>query len=487
MGKTADNTLHRLVHSLNKTEIRDFRASAGRMAEELPAYLTLFDLLLQQETFDDEALFRDSGYTRKATYNETKRYLQETLLQELCAWKNKRSPEFRARNLFDQARVLAGRNLQQQALDKLQQALTLADRYEQHELAFPIIAFREDLLRDMNAIGVLLPESEPNHRRKQQYLATLRQRAELQLTYNQLFCYYREYSSRSAKQLLTVANRLGKRKNDVPKQYEEQRLYYSVLEKKAEVLHQDVQAIAIQQKMIALIEQNLHHENAHTDYAIWLHNLHANYVHTNNHEAATEVIRKMQQAATLAPARLRTGIRLIRYNAEIFFRLKQQQYAAIKKLHGAYVTDLPLTLVRNNPNAQVWLLHQFTFATAFFMTGDYKNCIRLLFVMDNQNKWEIGQKIILESFALKALAHWERDQPEQAGKMVKRYFALVQDSGNPAVSPTQLLLTALREHLRTGKPMDWKKVLAEIHTRTGGKITPDFVLYGWVRKKAGMA
>ena len=129
--------LFNLIHSLSEPERRYFRIhSQLHVKGGQNNYLRLFDAILSQDQFDEEALkAKFSGESFLNQFSVAKSYLRGAIMRALRAYHRNASPEFQLRELLDFAALCQARGLNAQAAKHLRKASKIA-REQEH---FPLL------------------------------------------------------------------------------------------------------------------------------------------------------------------------------------------------------------------------------------------------------------------------------------------------------------------------------------------------------------
>lgn len=134
MPKTPSLKLFNLIKSLSGSEKRYFKLFAtGNRTDKSSKYLTLFDAIDLQETFDDEvlkkAVYQDEEIMSRK-YSELKSYLYDLILTALQGYDEKTSIDFKIKGMLQSVRVLYKRSHYEDCSDLLPKIKKLAYKYE---------------------------------------------------------------------------------------------------------------------------------------------------------------------------------------------------------------------------------------------------------------------------------------------------------------------------------------------------------------------
>lgn len=126
------DSLHELIHSLSKSEKRYYKLYASRhVANEDSTMLTLFNYIVRQPFYDEEALFRDfKGKPLLNQFSTIKKRLYDQILQSLHAFHSNNSVENQLNRMLHQASLLYEKSLYDQCERYLRSAEKIAHRHE---------------------------------------------------------------------------------------------------------------------------------------------------------------------------------------------------------------------------------------------------------------------------------------------------------------------------------------------------------------------
>ncbi|MEL6670598.1 MAG: hypothetical protein AAFR61_00255 [Bacteroidota bacterium] len=119
-----------LIQSLGKAEKKAFRRMVQRPGED-PNYLRLFDAMLEQPAYDEEALkagFQGEAFVRQ--FHVTKNYLLQLLLQCLRQLAERKDPRAQVKAWLAEADLLRRRGMPELAFKRLRKAAKQAQRQE---------------------------------------------------------------------------------------------------------------------------------------------------------------------------------------------------------------------------------------------------------------------------------------------------------------------------------------------------------------------
>lgn len=126
------DSLHELIHSLSKSEKRYYKLYASRhVSSEDSTMLVLFNYIVRQPAYDEEALFRDfKGKALLNQFSTIKKRLYDQILQSLHAFHANNSVENQLNRMLHQAGLLYEKSLYDQCERHLRSAEKLALKHE---------------------------------------------------------------------------------------------------------------------------------------------------------------------------------------------------------------------------------------------------------------------------------------------------------------------------------------------------------------------
>jgi len=123
-------SLFLLVQSLSKSEKRSFKLYVGRNQDAKDSlYIKLFDLLDKAAEVDDILLKKKLGGLSNAAYSNLKKHLFEQLMIVLRLLSKEKKENFKIREYIDFSYVLYGKGLHWQALEVLEKAKKLSQKF----------------------------------------------------------------------------------------------------------------------------------------------------------------------------------------------------------------------------------------------------------------------------------------------------------------------------------------------------------------------
>lgn len=132
MPHKSQDHVHRLIHSMGRSERRYFKLHLARNGHQTGGNQELlFDAIAAMEHYDEDALiarFQGTPFTRH--FAITKRRLYESILHSLQAFHSESSVDARIHGLLHQVEILHQRALYVDALKVLQSARKLAEQHE---------------------------------------------------------------------------------------------------------------------------------------------------------------------------------------------------------------------------------------------------------------------------------------------------------------------------------------------------------------------
>lgn len=156
MSTKVNESLHELIKYLSKSEKRYFKIVSSRhtIGDE-NNYITLFDYLEQQETYDEDALFRHfAGEAFLNKFSVTKKRLYDHILNALDSFHTGASMEAQIYRLIHGADILYNKSLYEQSRRQLRSAERLAVKHDKFNLLAEISLKQKRLLESTGVSGI---------------------------------------------------------------------------------------------------------------------------------------------------------------------------------------------------------------------------------------------------------------------------------------------------------------------------------------------
>lgn len=144
MSKVRSDSLFTLVKSLSKSEKRYFRLL--HQGESDRKYLRLFELMEEQEEFDEDKILRTEPLFNPSQFSNLKAHLYSKILESLRSFSLKSTPSIAIRELIDEAQVLFNKSLYQQCSKRLKKAEKLALEMDNLEMLLVIYKWQKRVL-----------------------------------------------------------------------------------------------------------------------------------------------------------------------------------------------------------------------------------------------------------------------------------------------------------------------------------------------------
>ena len=143
MPNRSTDTLFQLVHSLQKSEKRNFKLYVKRNSgnNDLKV-ITLFDAMVQQTTYDEDALIKKNPEISKQQLGNLKAHLYRQILVSLRILHSNTNPEVQFHEQIDFAKILYSKGLYHQSLRIFENAKLSAK--ENQQLQFLIAVLEEE-------------------------------------------------------------------------------------------------------------------------------------------------------------------------------------------------------------------------------------------------------------------------------------------------------------------------------------------------------
>lgn len=147
MSRERSDSLFQLIKSLSKNEKRYFKlfASKGNGGKETKTLL-LFNLINEQELFNDEDILKKGKEIREKQFSNLKAKLYKQILQSIRLFHANNIVDLEIRQLIDFAQVLLDRGMYQDGLKQLYKAKKIARSHDNLELILEAIKLEKSVL-----------------------------------------------------------------------------------------------------------------------------------------------------------------------------------------------------------------------------------------------------------------------------------------------------------------------------------------------------
>ncbi len=495
MANRTSDALFQLIHSLEKSEKRNFKLYIKRSSgnEDLKI-IELFDALDKLSDYNEVLLLKKLSSIRKPQLSNTKAHLYKQLLSSLRLIKSTESIDLQLHEQLDFARILYNKGLYLQSLKILEKVKELAISYNQDSFLLQVISLEKKIetlyiTRSMQnrADRLIVEANEVNERR-----TMITKLSNLAL---QLYSWYiKNGHARSEKDEADVIKffheNLPEKANECKGFYEKLYLYQSYCWL-AFIRQEFLQYYRYSQKWVDIFTEQPNMINAETAHYIkGMHNLlNAHFILKNNEKFALTLkdfkdFAKTEIANQHDNNRIQTFIYLT--SASINQHLMQGTFdkglllvpeieEKIKE-YGFYI-DRHRILVIN-----------YKIASLFFGNGDYDKSIDYLRRIING---DIDLRIDLQCYArlLHLLAHYELGNFDLIEYLVKSVYRFMAKMENLTVIE-QEMFTFLRDSFRLSpdkiKP-EFKSFLHKIKnyetSRFETRAFAYFDIISWIESK----
>jgi hypothetical protein len=143
MPKSINNNLADLIHSLSKSEKRQFKLYTGRLvSNENTKYLALYQLIEKHKTITSQGILEQSSITARQLSN-VRQNLYEHLLKSLRLSPHLQTTPIKIREQLDFATILYNKGLYKQSLKILDKAKQLSLALDEKTMAYEIVEFEK--------------------------------------------------------------------------------------------------------------------------------------------------------------------------------------------------------------------------------------------------------------------------------------------------------------------------------------------------------
>ncbi len=147
MSKHKNNGLFQLIKGLSASEKRYFRLFASGEGEPMnKKFIRLFDLMDQQEKYDEEAILKTAPAFKRSQMSNLKAHLYKRILQSLRMFDGGNVRDIQIRELIDHSQILYKRSHYDQCARMLQKAKRMANKHHNLELLLEIYKWEKQVL-----------------------------------------------------------------------------------------------------------------------------------------------------------------------------------------------------------------------------------------------------------------------------------------------------------------------------------------------------
>ncbi len=200
-----------LIQSMSKAEKRNFRLYTTRMEDNRDAkFMTLFDILDRQGTYDEQAIMDRCGVAKQQIPN-LKAHLYKQILSSIRMLNVRHSEVMQLREALDFAEILYDKGLYRQCERMADRAREQARRIEQHSASFDITELdtklgRQSVTHDMTA------SSDAGRNTIQEICSQIETIGELQSTSTRIYSLYQQLRyARTQKDIRLIKRYFGPR------------------------------------------------------------------------------------------------------------------------------------------------------------------------------------------------------------------------------------------------------------------------------------
>lgn len=146
MSKEKSDALFNLVKSMKKSEKRYFRLFVNSEDKAETKYIRLFDLIDEQEIFDEDALLKKDPLLKANQLSNLKAQLYKKVLQSIRQYNHSSVLDIQIREMIDHAQILFNRSLYEQCAALLKKAKKQAHKVDNLELQLEILKWEKNVL-----------------------------------------------------------------------------------------------------------------------------------------------------------------------------------------------------------------------------------------------------------------------------------------------------------------------------------------------------
>lgn len=168
MAKKNSDPLFQLIKSLTKSEKRYFKLMESKSVES--KFLRLFDLIDQQDDFDEKQILNDGQDFKPSQFSNLKAHLYAKILKSLRDYSLQGIVGIQIRELIDESQVLFNKSLYELSFKRLKKAEDLAQGADNLELQLEILKLKKQVLShsksaDLNDIDAIVQNVQLVNRR----------------------------------------------------------------------------------------------------------------------------------------------------------------------------------------------------------------------------------------------------------------------------------------------------------------------------------
>lgn len=131
MARKTSTELFELIKSMTSSEKRYFKIfSSLHTVGDQNRYMKLFDLIDEQDTYDEAALVKGVNDKGGATFSKLKRYLYDLLLKSMRNFNAERNGIYQLNATIDNMAILFGKGLYEHSAKMLNKAVKISEQYE---------------------------------------------------------------------------------------------------------------------------------------------------------------------------------------------------------------------------------------------------------------------------------------------------------------------------------------------------------------------
>lgn len=149
----AKSDLFNLIKSLTKTEKAYFKKYTSIHSDSEKAYLTLFDLIHEQDVYDEELLKKTIQHKGiRDHFSVHKNYLYKVLMRSLANYIKTHSHNFRLEEMILEIEVLLSKNLFSQCTSLIKKAKIIANQNENYTSLLKVIQLEIRLIKQSPSV-----------------------------------------------------------------------------------------------------------------------------------------------------------------------------------------------------------------------------------------------------------------------------------------------------------------------------------------------
>lgn len=463
------DSLHELIHSLSKSEKRYYKLYASRhVSNEDSTMLTLFNYIVKQPFYDEEALFRDfQGKALLNQFSTIKKRLYDQILQSLHAFHANNSVENQLNRMLHQAALLYEKSLYDQCERYLRSAEKLALK---HELFLGLVSINKLRNKIIETRGYSSDEQTITNLSISTGTALSRERLQADLwdIKTQLFRIVQRNGSVCTQQeqnkIDTLLSKLPA--EELLQNFESNEswyLYFHIYAVYHFARNEWTESLYYTEKTIEHLQQHPHFRDAHPNRLL---SALTNACYLCEQTGASEkTLQYLEQITRLdstmqeqASEDLRIKLFSSKYSIETSLLNKSGQFERCSSLTDTIEQRLEELQDKITPVRRAYLLLQLS--VAWFGTGQFRKALQQLNLVLNDTRLDQKDPIIASAYLFNAIIHLELNNDDHLPYALRQAKQALRNSNR--LNPAEDFMLQQLARLPKLHKIDHEEVYAEI-------------------------